>query len=62
MVIQSAAEAKVVTAIAGNGRHYPGKVARLDRTVESIDAVRGWTPFKVFFIVDVGSGKQFLIS
>lgn len=61
MVRYGTAEAKLVAAFTDDGGYDDVQVALLDAAFNSIYAIGRWTPFEVFFVVDVCSCEKLLI-
>lgn len=62
MVGQSATKAEHVAAFAVNGRYNLVEILALDATLYSILAIRGGAPLEVFFVVDVRSCEECVVS
>ena len=62
MVVQRASKAEVVSALAVHRGHDLGEILALYRTFHGVFAIRRGAPLEVFFIVDVGSCEEGVVS
>ena len=62
MVVQRASKAEVVSALAVHRGHDLGEILALYRTFHGVFAIGRGAPLEVFFIVDVGSRKECVVS
>ena len=62
MVGQSASKAEQVPAVTMDGRHNLIEVLALDTTLYSVFAVGCGAPLEIFFVVDVRSCKERVVS
>jgi len=61
MVVQCAAKAEGMRAIANHRRYDPVEVSRLDPAVNGVYAIRRGTPLQVVFVIDVRAGQKYLV-
>lgn len=62
MIAQGTTEAETMLTCAGHSRYNFTKVPLLYATLNSVFAVRRRAPLQVFFVIDIGTCKEDLVS